>query len=127
MISLNELQEIWSIDCKIDDLQLGKESTKTPELHAKYLAHLSTAKLQLRKAEADLYKLKAIKVKYFRGELSREELSNLGWEQYLGIKPLKNDLQEILNADDDVSKQEDKAEERGRTTRAARRSQSHSW
>ena len=42
--------------------------------------------------------------------MSREELSNLGWEQYLGIKPLKNDLHEILNADDDVSKQEDKAE-----------------
>tara|TARA_B100000131_G_scaffold142237_1_gene138373 strand:- start:1412 stop:1855 length:444 start_codon:yes stop_codon:yes gene_type:complete len=110
MISLNDLQEMWSIDCKIDDLQLGKESTKTPELHAKYLAHLSTAKLQLRKAEADLYKLKAVKAKYFRGELSREELSNLGWEQYLGIKPLKNDLQDILNADNDVSKQEDKAE-----------------
>ena len=60
MISLQDLQVMWVEDCKIDELNLGSESTKTPELHAKYLNHLSTAKLQYRKAETSLIKLKRI-------------------------------------------------------------------
>ena len=43
MITLNELQDMWVEDCKIDDLNLGPESTKTPELHAK----LSDARTEL--------------------------------------------------------------------------------
>ena len=89
---------------------MGKESTKTPELHAKYLNHLSTARLQLRKANTSLTKLKRIKSQYFRGELSREELNALGWDQYLGNKPLKSEIYEYLEADDDIIQQADKLE-----------------
>jgi len=110
MISLQDLQVMWVEDCKIDELNLGKESTKTPELHAKYLNHLSTAKLQYRKAETSLIKLKRIKSQYFRGELSRQELEALGWEQYLGNKPLKSDMHEYLESDDDIIQQTDKLE-----------------
>lgn len=110
MISLKELQDMWYADCKIDELNLGSESTKTPELHSKYLNHLSTARLQLRKAETSLLKLKRIKSQYFRGELSRQELEALGWDQYLGNKPLKQEMQEYLEADDDIIQQTDKVE-----------------
>ena len=101
---------MWVQDCKIDELNLGSESTKTPELHSKYLNHLSTAKLQLRKAETSLIKLKRIKSQYFRGELSQQELVALGWEQYLGNKPLKQEMQEFLESDDDIIQQSDKVE-----------------
>tara|TARA_B110000037_G_scaffold88534_1_gene104900 strand:- start:138 stop:581 length:444 start_codon:yes stop_codon:yes gene_type:complete len=110
MIKLADLQDMWVNDCKIDDLNLGKESTKTPELHAKYLNHLSTARLQLRKANTSLIKLKRIKSQYFRGELSKEELNVLGWDQYLGNKPLKSEIYEYLEADDDIIQQADKLE-----------------
>ena len=50
MATLNELQSQWSEDCKIDELDLGSESTKTPVLHSKYVTLLSNSKLQLRKA-----------------------------------------------------------------------------
>lgn len=110
MINLQELQSMWERDCKIDELNLGSESIKTPILHSKYLTHLSTAKLQLRKAEASLLKLKRIKGQYFRGELSKQELDALGWDQYLGNKPLKQDMQEYIEADDDVIQQMDKVE-----------------
>ena len=101
---------MWYADCKIDELNLGSESTKTPELHSKYLNHLSTARLQLRKAETSLLKLKRIKSQYFRGELSKQELEALGWDQYLGNKPLKQEMQEYLEADDDIIQQTDKVE-----------------
>lgn len=110
MINLQELQSMWEKDCKIDELNLGSESARTATLHAKYLNHLSTAKLQLRKAEASLLKLRRIKGQYFRGELSRDELNALGWDQYLGNKPIKQDLQEYIDADDDVIQQTDKVE-----------------
>ena len=104
MITLNELQDQWKADCKIDELNLGSESTKTPELHSKYLNYLTTFKLQLRKYESQMHSLRRIKWRYFRGELSREELENLGWEQYLGPQPLKNEMQEYLDSDADIIK-----------------------
>ena len=110
MITLNELQEEWKSDCKIDELNLGSESTKTPELHAKYLNYLTTFKLQLRKYESQMLSLRRIKSRYFRGELSKEELEQLGWEQYLGNQPLKQEMQEYLDSDPDVIKIVDKVE-----------------
>ena len=110
MITLNELQEEWKSDCKIDELNLGSESTKTPELHAKYLNYLTTFKLQLRKYESQMLTLRRIKHRYFRGELSKEELDKLGWDQYLGNQPLKNEMQEFLDSDEDVIKIVDKVE-----------------
>lgn len=110
MITLKELQDEWSVDCKIDELQLGKDASKTPELHSKYLNHMSNVRLQLRKSEAALYKLRNIKAQYFRGELSKEELDALSWDQYLGVKPLKQDLSDMLDADDDVIEQTNKVE-----------------
>jgi len=44
MISLQELQEIWQEDCKVDELNLGQESSRIPELHSKYLNHLTIQK-----------------------------------------------------------------------------------
>ena len=110
MITLNELQEEWKSDCKIDELNLGSESVKTPELHAKYLNYLTTFKLQLRKYEAQMLSLRRIKGRYLRGELSKEELDSLGWEQYLGNQPLKQEMQEVLDSDPDVMKIMDKVE-----------------
>lgn len=110
MITLNELQLEWSSDCKLDELNLGKESTKTPELHAKYLNYLTTFKLQLRKCESQKLSLRRVKWKYFRGELSREELESLGWDQYLGSAPLNNQMSDYLDSDDDIIKLDDKIE-----------------
>ncbi|OUU24662.1 MAG: hypothetical protein CBB97_11260 [Candidatus Endolissoclinum sp. TMED37] len=110
MISLKELQDMWTEDSKIDELNLGQESTKTPELHAKYLAHMSQVRLSLRKAEASLLKLRRVKAQYYRGELSKEELDALDWEQYLGPKPLKQDINEMLDADNDVIEQTNRVE-----------------
>ena len=110
MITLNEIQEMWETDCKLDELNLGQESTKIPELHAKYLNMLTTFKLQLRKNKSNLLSLRRLKWKYFRGELSQQELNTLGWEQYLGNAPLNNQMNEFLDSDADVIKLQDKVE-----------------
>lgn len=110
MITLNEIQDMWAEDCKVDELNLGQESTKIPELHAKYLNMLSTFKLQLRKNESNLLSLRRIKWKYYRGELTQQELNEFGWDQYLGNAPLNNQMNEFLDTDPDVIKVTDKVE-----------------
>lgn len=109
-MKLTEIQESWKNDSKINELDLGKSSINTAELHSKYLNLLTNAKLQLRKSEADYLRLRRVKIKYFRGEMTREELETLGWEQYQGIKPLKNELEDYITCDDDIISAIDKVE-----------------
>ena len=98
-MNLEELQNMWSNDCQIDDNHLDRESVTTPKLHSKYLNHLIRSKLQLAKLRSDYNILRQSKFRYYRGELSRDELSGLGWEQWQGIKPLKNEMDEFLGGD----------------------------
>ena len=109
-MKLTEIQEMWAKDCKIDQMNLGPESTKTPELHAKYLNLLSNSKLQLRKYESEYYRLRGLKMKWYRGELSRQDLEELGWEQWLGNKPLKNELDDFIQCDEDIIKAVDRVD-----------------
>ena len=110
MMKLTELQEMWKRDCVIDETNLGRASAKIPELHAKYLNLLSSAKLQSRKAESDYLKLRRVKYRYFRGELTQTELQDLGWLQYQGVKPIKAEMDEYITTDEDLITQQDKLE-----------------
>jgi len=109
-MKLTELQEEWVKDSSIDKTNLGRESIRVPTLHAKYLTYLSKVKLQLRKAESDYYNTRRLKYRYYRGEMSREELATLEWEQFQGNKPLKNEMDEFLQCDSDLIELQDKVE-----------------
>lgn len=108
MATLNELQTQWAEDCKLDELDLGSEATRTPVLHSKYVTLLSNSKLQLRKAVADLKRLENVKSDYYRGELSKEELDQLGWEPWRKNAVLRSDMRDQLDSDPDIIKQQDK-------------------
>lgn len=109
-VKLDDIQAMWSADCKIDQTHLGNAAAKIPELHAKYLNMLSSFKLQRRKAESDLIRMRKDKMRYYRGELSKEELQELGWAQYLGPKTIKGEMEETLAADLDIVKLIDRTE-----------------
>jgi hypothetical protein len=108
MQDLEKLKQMWVRDSQVDDTELGTEALKVPNLHAKYIAILSDAKLVLRKHQSDLYKLRKVKYKYYRGEMTQAELEVMGWEQYLGAKPLKNEMDEFLKTDEDMINKEDR-------------------
>jgi hypothetical protein len=109
-MKLTELQDMWSDDCKINELNLGQESVKTPTLHSKYLNLLSSNRLNLRKSESDYLNMRRLKYRYYRGEMAREELQDLNWDQWQGNKPLKNEMDEFLQVDPDLVKLSDKVE-----------------
>lgn len=108
MANLNELQEEWQRDCEIDETNLGHCSATVPMLHGKWVQYLSKAKLQHRMQKVKWLKLRADKVKYYKGEMTRDELAERGWQQYQGIKPLKSEMNEVLMMDSDLIALEDK-------------------
>jgi hypothetical protein len=109
-MKLQEIQAMWAEDCKVDQTNLGRAAARVPELHAKYLNMLTSVRLQFRKAEADYLRLRKLKFKYYRGELTKEELAELGWDQYLNNRPLKNEMDEVMTTDDDIIQSMDKLE-----------------
>lgn len=109
-MKLSEIQEQWEQDSRIDETNLGRESVRVPTLHAKYLSFLSKTKLQYRKAESDYYNTRRKKYRYYRGEMTREELEEEGWQQFQGNKPLKNEMDEFLQCDEHLILLQDKME-----------------
>jgi hypothetical protein len=101
-MNIEQLQDLWDADCAIDDNYLGEQSTSTPKLHAKYVKLLVQVKLKHTKLQSDYNLLRKNKFRYYRGELSRDELNNLGWAQWQGVKPLKNEMDEFLSGDSDL-------------------------
>lgn len=103
-MNIEQLQEEWAKDCQIDDDHLDRESVRTPNLHAKYLNHLISYKMKHAAQTTEYNSLRVKKFRYYRGELSRAELEMNGWEQWQGIKPLRNEMDEFLNGDSDLIK-----------------------
>jgi len=109
-MKLSDIQEQWKNDSKINQLELGNEAVRTPNLHAKYLTVLSNIKLQQRKAESDYNNMRRLKYRYYRGELTESDLNKLNISQYMGNKPLKNEMDEFLTCDEDLNTLTDKIE-----------------
>ena len=109
-MKLGEIQTEWKNDSKINQLELGDEAVRTATLHAKYLTVLSNVKLQLRKAESDYNNMRRLKYRYYRGELTQSELEKINLPQYMGNKPLKNEMDEFLQCDDELNTLTDKVE-----------------
>jgi hypothetical protein len=103
MATIIEIQNLWEQDCIISNEHLDEESIKSAKLHAKYIAILMDTKLRISKMRVDLSSLRKNKFRYYRGELSRQELTDLGWSQWQYAKPLKNEMDQLLDGDSDIS------------------------
>lgn len=102
-MNIEQIQDMWEADAEIDDNYLGESATTTPKLHSKYVKLLVQVKLKLTKVQSDYNLMRKAKFRYYRGEMSREELTDLGWNQWQGVKPLKNEMDEFLTGDEDLN------------------------
>lgn len=103
-MTLEELIDQWEIDSVIDDNHLDRESVRTPNIHAKYLRILMGYKMKLSALKTEYNTLRQRKFRYYRGEMSKTELDSNGWDQWQGVKPLKNEMNEFLEGDTDLNK-----------------------
>ena len=79
---LDEILKMWGEDVTIDDLNLDVETTKSAKLHSKYLELFTLAKLQLRRNETELSKLRKNKWLYFSGKMTKQEMDKLANQAY---------------------------------------------
>ena len=111
-MKLESIQELWTSDCILDDLQLDVESKRIPELHNKYFKIFSDEKLRLVKHESKMKELSKLKWLYYTGKLDKDSLDRLEWEPFeLEIKSRnKLDLDRFLNSDKDIMEMQEKIE-----------------
>ena len=103
-MQIEEIDSMWSKDCKIDRNNLTEETIRSGILHQKYLNLLMSAKNKLIKLTNDYLVMKDLRTRYYLGELTKEELEQYGWPQYQGLKPLKSDMQSKLDTDSELLK-----------------------
>jgi|TARA_A100001391_G_scaffold201339_1_gene188112 hypothetical protein len=101
-MELKELIQIWKEDCKIDDTELGQESTRIPNLHAKYLEIFSEERMKLRSLQIKRKKMYQVLSDYYRGDLNnQEDLKSIGREPWAKTV-LRGDIGDYVNSDDEM-------------------------
>ena len=100
-MTLEELNEMWAKDAKIDDAALGSEATKIPQLHNKYYMLYSKEVLRLRKYKADLKELEHAKFEWYTGSLAEEDMKARGWRPN-PLKILRADVNKYIESDKDI-------------------------
>ena len=101
-MNLEEIKTSWEKDAKINENNIALESIKCSSLHAKYIGEIASHKSREIKLKSEYSKVKKIKVKYFNGEMSKEELEEYQLEQYQGKRMLKTQMDEFLAGDEDL-------------------------
>ena len=104
-MNIDQINDEWEQDSSIDRNKLTEESLKTPNLHAKYLKILMAHKVKLMSKIHAFNELKLAKFRYYRGEMSKEDLTEHGWLQWQGPRPLKGDMEQFLEGDKDMTKE----------------------
>ena len=99
-MDLEQLQELADKDLKINDTELDLESLKTPQLHNKYMKHLTKFKLLLTRAEDEYKILKRNKWEYYTGK-SDPAVYQL---KPFNLKILKQDVDKYIEADEEIQK-----------------------
>jgi hypothetical protein len=97
-MKIEDIMSEWDKDCKIDETELGDESTKIPVVHNKYMKIFMVERTQLMRMRAEIKKQKRILTEYYLGELDENELKALGREQFYK-KLLKNEVDTYIESD----------------------------
>ena len=100
-MKLEDIFNEWDQDSRIDRTELGDEALKIPKLHHKYFKIFTNERLVLRKYEVELKQLKLAKHEFFTMGPT-EETHALGWQLPPQGKILRADVNNYIDADQDV-------------------------
>lgn len=99
--STDDISEIWAVDCKIDETNLGGESKRIPELHNKYYSLYYKEALRVKKLKYDYKELELNKREWLDGSMAEEDLKDLGWKPFQK-KVMRADMERVIQGDKDV-------------------------
>jgi len=100
-MNLEQIQEMWDKDSKIDPDNLHDESLKIPQLHSKYYTLYNTITLMREKARTQYSKVRLERYNYYTGKATAEVYA----EEPFPYKVREKDaIQRHLEADDKMNK-----------------------
>ena len=100
-MNLEQIQEMWEKDSKIDPDNLHDESLKIPQLHSKYYTLYNTITLLRERAREQYSKVKLERYNYYTGKATAEVYA----EEPFPYKVREKDaIQRHLEADDKMNK-----------------------
>ena len=102
-MTFEELQAQIEKDLSFDETQLDTESLRIPQHHNKYLKHLYSEKLMLKKLRNDMGEMSRLKHEYYTGKMDEATLKEKGWEPFL-LRVLRSDIDMYLDSDKDIIK-----------------------
>jgi hypothetical protein len=103
-VKIEEIESLWSEDSIITDIDLSREASKIPQLHAKYYQIYIREKMILLKYRNEYKKLKLEKHEFLINPT--EDKFNDGWKLPAQGKILKNEIHTYLDGDDLLLQQE---------------------
>jgi hypothetical protein len=106
-MNLDELKVMIKKDLDIDQTALDAESSRTPQIHNKYLVMFMDEKLKLKRMNNELSVLRRNKWLYYTGRMSQEELTQFGWEPFQ-LNILKTEADDMIESDADYIKASEK-------------------
>ena len=101
---LDEILDEWDRDADIDEVNLDKSALGAAKIHAKYLRYYTSYRAKKTALQIEYDTMRQIRFRYYRGELTQAELKEYQWDQWQGVKPLKNEAGELLNGDSYLNK-----------------------
>ena len=100
-MNLEQIQDMWEKDSKIDPDNLHDESLKIPQLHSKYYTLYNTITLLREKARESYAKVRLERYNYYTGKATAEVYA----EEPFPYKVREKDaIQRHLEADDKMNK-----------------------
>ena len=108
-MNINDVKEMVKSDLGIDQTALDTESSRTPQLHNKYLVIFMDERIKLKRLENELSVLRRNKWLYYTGRMSKEELVQFNWEPF-ELNVLKTEANDLIDSDNDYIKMSQKAD-----------------
>jgi hypothetical protein len=100
-MTLEEINELWAKDSKINEVDLGNEALKIPKLHNKYYTLYVKEMLRVKKLKAELKELEMAKHEYYTGTMAEEDLKARGWKPY-SLKIMKSEVSRYIDSDKEI-------------------------
>jgi ABC-type enterochelin transport system ATPase subunit len=97
-MNINDVKEMVKSDLGIDQTALDTESSRTPQLHNKYLVIFMDERIKLKRLENELSVLRRNKWLYYTGRMSKEELVEFNWEPF-ELNVLKTEANDLIDSD----------------------------
>jgi hypothetical protein len=107
---LEDIRDEWKKDSTINHLKIENEILRTALLHAKYLDFFMICRAKKDAALRKLNSMKNTKRRYYKGELTLQELTSFGWDQWQGLKPSMSEMNQLFEQDPELNTLEERLE-----------------